>query len=240
MKACRFDAILPGSGYRIDRDKCTSCGECVNSCYYGALVRYGREKTSEEVFEEVLKDKMFYDYSGGGVTVSGGEPLLYPEFVFELFSLCKKSGINTCIETCGFVSPSAFELVFPVTDYFYFDLKLINPTLHMKCTGCNNELIHKNARYIVQRGANVLFRQPLIPQCNDTDDNIRETAKFISGFGRDIALELMPFHRAGKTKYEALDMTYPTKDLKPMTEEQIMAVRDKYLNYGVSAQSQNK
>lgn len=234
MKTCRFNAIIPGGGYRINKDLCTSCGECADSCYYGALVRYGREMTSEEVFEEVSKDKMFYDSSGGGVTVSGGEPLLHPEFVYELFSLCRSSGINTCIETCGFVPQSAFDRVLPVTDHFYYDLKLMDPALHREYTGCDNELILKNAGHIAKKGANVLFRQPLIPQCNDTDDNIRRTAEFITGLGRDIGLELMPFHRAGKTKYEALDMTYKSQDLEPMTEEQITAVRDKYLDHGVS------
>lgn len=233
MKTCRFNAIIPGDGYRIDREKCISCGECAHNCYYEAIVRYGRERTPEEVFEEVYKDKMFYDFSGGGVTVSGGEPLLYPEFVFELFSLCKNSGISTCIETCGFVSQSSFERVLPVTDYFYFDLKLMDSALHIKYTGCDNDLIHKNAVFIVKQGANVLFRQPLIPRINDTDDNIRQTAEFITGLGRDAGLELMPFHRAGRSKYDSLNMPYETHNLEPMTEEQIAAVLDKYRNYGI-------
>jgi pyruvate formate lyase activating enzyme len=207
----------------------------VNSCYYGALVRYGEVKTVLEAYTQVRKDKMFYDSSGGGVTVSGGEPLLYSDFVYELFSLCRSEGINTCIETCGYVPQEAFKTVLPVTDYFYFDLKLIDPALHRKYTGCNNELILSNARYIIQNGADVLFRQPLIPGVNDTELNIKQTAEFMLSLGsKGNRLQLMPFHRAGKTKYDALDMPYLVEDISPMTTEQIEAVQNKYISYGLN------
>ncbi len=234
MKACRYAAIMPGDGYRIARDKCVSCGECAEACYYGALVRYGEEKTAEETFEQVLKDKMFYDSSGGGVTASGGEPLLYADFVCELFRLCRNAAIDTCIETCGWAPREAVEKALHVTDHFYYDLKLMDPVLHRKYTGCDNERILGNARYLAEHGADILFRQPLIPGVNDTDDNIRRTAEFMLSLGPGASrIQLMPFHRAGKTKYDALEMTFIAEGLKPDTAERIEAVRERYIAYGV-------
>jgi len=234
LKACPSGAILPGDGYRIDKAKCRRCGACAERCYYGALVRYGEERTSGDVFEEVRKDKMFYDASGGGVTVSGGEPLLYPEFVFELFTLCRGAGISTCVETCGCVSQEAVERVLPVTDLLLYDLKIMDPELHKAHTGADNGRILDNARYLAERGANILFRQPLIPGCTDSEENIRRTAEFIKSLDRPLSLELMPFHRAGKSKYEALGLFYAVADLSPLTPEEIAAVRDKYESLGVS------
>jgi pyruvate formate lyase activating enzyme len=234
-KTCRYDAIIPGEGYRINKDKCVSCGDCVDACYYDALVRYGELKTAEETFLQVRKDKMFYDSSGGGVTVSGGEPLLNPDFVYELFSLCKNEAINTCIETCGYVPQKAFETVLPVTDYFLYDIKLIDPVRHKKYTGCDNELILENARYLVKSGADVLFRQPLIPGINDTDDNIQRTSEFMLSLGEGgNRLQLMPYHRAGTSKYNALNQPYLLEDIKPMSAEQIETVQNKYTEYGIS------
>lgn len=233
LKACPNGAILPGEGYRIDKSRCRRCGACVERCYYGALVRYGEKRTSRDVFEEVRKDKMFYDASNGGVTVSGGEPLLYPNFVQELFALCREEGISTCIETCGCVPWPAFERVLPVTDLFLYDLKIMDPAEHKAHTGVDNGRILENARLLAERGANILFRQPLIPGCTDSEENIRRTAEFIRSLGRPISLELMPFHRAGKSKYEALGLSYAAADLTPYTAEQIAAVRNTYESLGV-------
>jgi pyruvate formate lyase activating enzyme len=230
---CRHGAILPGDGHRIDQTKCTTCGDCVDSCYYDALVRYGTERTSGEVFDEVRKDKMFYDASGGGVTVSGGEPMTRPKFLYELFSRCRKEGISTCVETCGYAPEAAFERILPVTDLFLYDLKIIDPALHRKHTGCDNGLILKNARYLAEKGANILFRQPVIPDINNSEGNIRQTAEFILSLGGDFALELMPFHRAGASKYDALNIPYDVESLSPMTEAEIGAVREKYLTCGI-------
>lgn len=136
--ACLCGAILPGDGYRIDRSKCQNCGRCAESCLYGALVVYGEAMSSEAVFQKVRRDRMFYESSGGGVTVSGGEPLAKPEFVSELFSRCREEGIHTCIETCGYAPESALRRVLPVTDLFCFDLKLMDSAGHRLQTGQEN------------------------------------------------------------------------------------------------------
>ena len=224
-KVCPHDAILSDGARRIDREKCRRCGTCAEACYYGALVRYGEDRSSEEVFEKVRRDKIFYESSGGGVTVSGGEPLTHAQFVAELFELCRQDGINTCMETCGCVPGAAMELVAPLTDTFYFDLKIMDPQLHRKYTGVDNAQILENARFLAGKGANILFRQPITPRVNNTEENVRATAEFIKSLGReDLAIQLMPYHRMGTAKYVALDMTYELEELKIMSAAEIDAL----------------
>ena len=232
-QACPRNAILPGDK-RIDREKCDACCQCVEACFYGALVRYGKPMTAEEVFDKVRRDKMFYDTSGGGVTVSGGEPLTHADFVAELFGLCRGEGINTCVESCGCVPQSAFEKVLPLTDAFYFDLKLMDGEKHREYTGQSNEQILANARFLAGQGASILFRQPLIPGVNDDEENVRATCDFIRSLGRpDLGLQLIAYHRMGASKYAALDIPYTLEELKPMDPRDVEAVRKAYEDGGV-------
>ncbi len=234
-KSCPRGAILPDADRRIDREKCDDCAKCTEACFYDALVRYGGEKTAEEVFDQVRRDKIFYDSSGGGVTVSGGEPLTHADFVAELFALCRREGIHTCAETCGCVSRSAFERVLELTDTFYFDLKLMDSELHRAYTGRGNESILENARFLADSGANILFRQPLIPGVNSLEENVKATAAFIRSLGReDLALQLIPYHRMGTSKYAALDIPYSLEDMKPMAAGEAEAVQTLYESFGVS------
>lgn len=189
--------------------------------------------SAEDVFKKVRRDKMFYETSGGGVTVSGGEPMTQADFVTELFKLCKDDGIHTCIETCGYASSEGYHKVIPYTDLFYFDLKIMNPELHKKYTGCDNVLIHENAKIVAESGVPVLFRQPLIPTVNDTEDNIVKTAEFMKYLGKT-DLQLMPYHRAGQTKYDALQMKYQTADLQIMNPEHITEIKDRYISLGIN------
>ena len=233
-KACPRGAILPDPDKRIDRSRCDECCQCVEACFYGALVRYGEPKTAEETFDKVRRDKMFYDTSGGGVTVSGGEPLTHADFVAELFSLCRGDGINTCVETCGCVPRSAFEKVLRLTDTFYFDLKLMDSEKHRAYTGQGNEGILENARFLAGSGANILFRQPLIPGVNSPEENVKATAAFIRSLDREVlALQLIPYHRMGTSKYAALDIPYTLEEIKPMAAEEVEAVRALYESLGV-------
>ena len=218
---------------RIDYSKCTACGKCVEVCAYKAMVRYGNPMTVEEVFDAVRRDKMFYDSSGGGITVSGGEPLLQATFVKELFDLCKAEGISTCIETAGFVSPESFKLVLPVTDCILFDLKHMNPDIHFKYIGQCNERILENAKLVAGSGANVLFRIPLIPTINDTDENIKQTAAFVKSIMKNPKIQLMPYHRMGDSKYQALKIPNLLRDCKVMERDAIEKVRQAYETEGI-------
>ena len=231
---CQSGAIVEDlNAYRVDRKKCSACGACVAECLYGALVQYGEEMTSGEVFQKVRHDKMFYDSSGGGVTVSGGEPLLSSRFVSELFLQCKNEGIDTCVETCGHVPWDAFERVLPVTDHFYFDLKHMDSRSHRQHTAGENTLILNNAERLVMSGANILFRQPLIPGVNDSMENIEATASFMRIINPKLKLELMPYHRLGQAKYAVLDMPNPMAEMSVMASAEVEAVRAKYEAFGV-------
>ena len=235
LEVCAQNAIRRTKGaHRIDYSLCAACGSCRDQCFYGALVRYGESMTLAEVWDAVRRDKIFYDESGGGVTVSGGEPLLHPEFVRELFKLCRGEQINTCVETCGYVDAKALLEVLPVTDYFLFDLKLMDPDAHRKHTGKSNRKILKNAALLIERGANVLFRMPLIPGISDSIENIDATARFLTRLGTNAAkLEIMPFHRMGKNKYTALNMPYNMEELGAADDEQVEAARRAYAQRGI-------
>ncbi len=236
LETCPNGAInMSEKCHRIDYSKCEACGTCVDNCSYGALVRYGKPMTVDEVWDEVRRDKMFYDESGGGVTVSGGEPLLHSVFVRELFELCHGENINTCIETCGNVNSSALREVIPVTDHFLFDLKHMDSEIHKKYTGQPNDRILENASILVEKKADVIFRNPLIPGVNDTDTNIEATAEFLKGLGDNaLRYELMPFHRLGKDKYRALNRDYLLGDLAIMDNEKLEKVKKAYIDRGIN------
>jgi pyruvate formate lyase activating enzyme len=232
---CANEAICSGKGvHRIDYTRCVSCGDCLDHCINGALVRYGESKTILDVWDAVRRDKMFYDSSGGGVTVSGGEPLLQAGFVRELFELCKEEQIDTCIETCGFAGREALLGVIPVTDHFLFDLKHMDSDIHNAYTGQPNGPILENAALILEHGVDIVFRQPLIPGITDTTENIEATAAFLSGLGKiDARLELMPFHRMGWSKYRALNMKYPMDGTEAAEDGRAESVKTAYLNRGI-------
>ncbi len=233
-KICPKDAIIPGHGlYRIDTTRCDHCGKCLDACYYDALVRYGKEMSAETVFDQVRRDKMFYDASGGGVTVSGGEPLTQPEFVEELFRLCKQDGISTCVETCGFVPAETMERVFLLVDQFYFDIKSIDDEIHQHYTGASNVQILENAKLLVKKGAKILFRQPLIPGVNSTPEQVERTAAFLKSLGGEQRLQLMPYHRMGTSKYAALNQPYEMGEVPIMPQDELNAIEARFHELGV-------
>jgi pyruvate formate lyase activating enzyme len=234
--ACRHGAIRTGGDeYRIDQSRCQGCGTCQERCLHEALVRYGERMTVHDVWEAVRRDKMFYEASGGGVTVSGGEPLLQPAFVRELFDLCRTEGIGTCVETCGFVGAGALREVMTVTDTFLFDLKHMDSGIHKSYTGEDNPKILENAAMLIESGADVLFRQPLIPGVNDSRANVEATSCFLRNLGvRAQRIELMPYHRMGQAKYRALDRRCSMDGVAVMGDGEIERVRSDYLDRGVA------
>lgn len=236
VEVCPNNAIsIDKEKHRIDYSLCNSCGICSENCMYGALVKYGKPMTVDEVWDEVRRDKIFYDTSKGGVTVSGGEPMLHPGFVRALFELCHGDKINTCIETCGNVKLDSFKEVLPVTDYFLFDLKHMDKEIHKDNTGNTNNMILENAAFLVQNRADIIFRNPLIPGINDTESNIDATAEFLKGLGeKALRLELMPFHRMGKDKYRALNLEYRMGETSIMKMEEIEKVKKAYTDRGIN------
>jgi pyruvate formate lyase activating enzyme len=220
---------------RIDRTLCNGCGECSEVCTYDAIVRYGKQMSVEEIYDVVYRDKMFYDSSGGGVTVSGGEALLHPEIVQELFNKCREAGVHTCIETSGYVPSTLILQVLSCTDYVLFDLKHLDAEKHLLYTGKPNELILTNARIVIESKVETLFRMPLIPGINDDMQNISDTAAFLHTLGNDACrIELMPYHQLGKGKYESLEREYTLSDITAPEPEQIEWVKTTFEKSGIT------
>lgn len=232
---CREQALaVQDNGFpHIDHQKCTGCGKCSGVCSYKALVLYGKPMSAGEIFDMVAGDKMFYDASGGGVTVSGGEPLLQMETVKELLGKCRRAKIHTCIETSGFAVAAALEQVLPLTDYLLFDLKIMDAEKHQKYTGKSNDLILANAKLAAESVKEILFRMPLVPGINDDEQNIRATAQFIRSLKQN-CIELMPYHRLGKGKYDSLGKKYPMGDLPAAAPEQIESAGKLFEQQGIT------
>lgn len=215
VKACTQGAILTQG--QVDRNKCNLCGDCVKSCV-GALEILGEEAQIDEVLKTVLSDKSFYDNSGGGLTVSGGEPLYSSEFTKQLLQGAKKQGIHTSLETSGFAKWEDLESILPYVDLFLFDIKETDSALHKKYTGVENGLILENLYKLNAAGAKIILRCPIIPGYNDRDEHFKNIAKLSCELENASRIEVLPYHPLGKSKSQLigqeyqLDITFPTKD----------------------------
>lgn len=189
-----------------DRALCVNCGVCTAACGSGARELTGRMATVQEALDKVLKDKIFYDASGGGMTIGGGEPLVYPDFSANLFAACKLAGVSTAIETSSFASRAAVDQVFAHVDLGLLDIKHMDPVEHKRLTGVSNEQILDNIRHVCRDlRVPVIVRIPTIPGCNDSDQNIEATARFVSEeLGTDTVVHLLPYHKLGISKSESL------------------------------------
>jgi pyruvate formate lyase activating enzyme len=238
-EVCASGALtyVAGSTPTIDRALCTGCGECVASCSYKALVQYGRRMTVDEVFDVVRRDAMFYDASGGGVTVSGGEPLLQPAFVSALLERCRAAGVHTCVETSGCASESAVRRVLPYVDCWLYDLKLYDADRHFEYTGRTNETILANAAIVAESGADVLFRMPIIPGITDESSNIEQTARLLqrvaSSINTTCRVELMPYHRLAEGKYRSLDRPSPLDGVAPLAVDDLAGAEKVFAAHGL-------
>ena len=237
LEACPEEALFlnDDGDLSIDRLRCNACGKCVSVCYPEALTIYGKKLTAEEVFDEVYRDRMFYKGTGGGITVSGGEPLQQPRFLLAVLRLCRNAGIHTCLETTGYTTKEVLEQILPVTDHVLFDLKHMDAKLHQQFTGKPNKQILENAGTVAISDTPVMFRMPLVPGFNDTPQNIKDTADFIRGFERDniLGLELMPYHRMGTGKYESLDKPYALSHVKPSEPDYVESIRQRVEAFGL-------
>ena len=209
-----------GGVHRIDRTVCEGRGACVSVCPTGALALYGKEVTAAEVMEEVMRDRAFYKTSGGGLTVSGGEPLGQPDFLCELLTLAKQSGLNTCLETCGYTSREVIGRVAPLVDLFLYDFKESDPALHEKFTGVSNERIISNLRYINSLGKRIVLRCPIIPGLNDRREHLVAIADLAASLECVEEINLMAYHLLGTGKYAELGLECATADIPAMTDEQ--------------------
>lgn len=205
LACCPNGAVSLGeTQVTIDRDLCRGCGTCAQTCYAEALVLRGKVMTVEEVMTEVRKDKPFYDNSGGGMTISGGEPLHQPAFTLALLKAAKAEGFHTCLDTSGYASWAVLEEMLPYVDMVLYDLKGVSPALHRAHTGRPNSLIMQNLQALTNDGVVVKVRMPMIPGYNDNEAAVLDVAAFIAGLKHVPPVEMLPYHRLGESKYEAL------------------------------------
>lgn len=197
--------IIENGDLQIERGKCTGCRKCTEICLDDANEIVGREMTASEVMAEVLKDKMFYETSGGGLTVTGGEPSYQADFALELLRLAKESGISLAVETCGIGSRDFYNEAADLGTTFLFDIKCVDSERHRKLTGADNAHIMDNLRYLMERNADIVIRLPLVPDCNDSEEDIALLAEFLnSNKGKYRYAEIMPYHALGIAKAEKL------------------------------------
>jgi pyruvate formate lyase activating enzyme len=226
VQACPRGALHLDGQLVYDSDLCQRCGECVNACPTAARQLAGRWMTVPDVLREISKDQVFYDESGGGVTVSGGEPLMQAAFVESLLAACRARRIRTVLDTCGFADSSVMLRVGEYVDLFHYDLKLMDPEIHQRFTGVKNDSILRNLKMLAERGSAIVVRMPVIPGVNDDGHNLDELSEFLSPLGlREI--DLLPYHRIGSGKYHRLSLPYEMEGVEPPTDGQMetMAAR---------------
>lgn len=212
---------------RIDRRLCNGCFQCVEACKREALVVWGRQVTVEEVIGEVERDKTFYRTSGGGMTLSGGEPLAQPGFAGALLQAARERGIQTALDTCGHVKWEAFEGVLENSDCVLLDIKHMDPRAHRDYCGITNELILENASRMVAMGKQVRVRVPVIPGFNDTEENLRRTAEFVRDLGRSrgsIGVDILPYHPFAGAKYRVFGLEYPYPSGEGYPEDRLRSI----------------
>jgi pyruvate formate lyase activating enzyme len=200
-RACRHGAHEFADGLHIPRrERCVVCGACAQECAPQALEVVGREQTVEEVLREVLSDRPFYETSGGGMTLSGGEPTLQIDFAVALLAQARAAGVHTCVETCCHCSWERLEQMLPLVDLFLIDVKETDSARHRAWTGAPNEPILENIRRLDAAGAPMLLRCPLVPGLNDREDHWRAIARLARGLKHVRGVEVMPYHALGESK----------------------------------------
>lgn len=212
VSACKQDAQkLQENKHQFIRDKCIACGECQNVCLGEAMVLCGREMTPEQVVDAVMVDKDFYDFSGGGVTLSGGECLCSADFCAEILKKCKENGVNCAVDTSGFVEKNAIDKVIPYTDVFLYDIKLIDSEKHKRFTGKPNEKILDNIRYIDEKGKSIEVRIPLIVGANY--DEMEKIGEFLASLKHLKKVRILPYNNILTSKYKAIGRKLLTEGL---------------------------
>jgi glycyl-radical enzyme activating protein len=236
FRQCTQGAHATGdTGHTLDRERCVACLACAEECHSGALEVIGAERTVEDVLREALRDRPFYEESGGGVTVSGGEPLAQPAFAAALLQGCREAGVHTCIETSGEAPWEAVESVLPHTDLFLYDWKETDPERHAVFTGRDNARILDNLRRLDASGAAIVLRCPVIPGMNLRDDHIEGIAELARSLKGCRAVQVMGYHRLGGGKRDRIglgpDPRMP-EGITDMTPEETRIVAERIRAFG--------
>jgi len=197
----------------IDRNICKLSGECVSVCPTGSIEFTGESKSVSEIMEVILKDKLFYDNSGGGITITGGEPIFQPEFSLSILKNSKKSSIHTAIETSLFCEKKVLAMFTEYVDLFIVDMKIADSDQHIKYTGKNNEIIRDNFSYLAESGKEILVRIPLIPEITDTEKNLNDITEFVNSFKKEIHIEFLDYNTLAENNYKRLNIPFLLTDI---------------------------
>ncbi|KAF0152889.1 MAG: pyruvate formate lyase activating enzyme [Ignavibacteria bacterium] len=231
-----FACNLTQDGIITDKNKCNLCGKCAEVCPTTATEISGRTETTTNILNIIQKETVFMDSSEGGVTFSGGEPLLQPKFLFELLDQCGEKNIHRAIDTAGNVKTELLLEAAKKTDLFLYDLKMMNQDLHKKWTGVNNELILHNLKKLSETGSEINIRIPLIVNVNDDEQNIEESAKFISAlYGEQKSVNLLPYHNIAQQKYAKLGSVYVTQNLEVPSQNELQRIIAHFDSFGIKA-----
>jgi pyruvate formate lyase activating enzyme len=237
---CRQVCTLPlassATGFLpVRNDGCTLCGDCVEACPSGARQMIGGTMSVAEVMASVLKDRVFYDESGGGVTFSGGEPLSQPQFLLALLEASRNAGVHTVLDTTGFGQTGHLLAAAELADLVLFDLKVLDASRHLQLTGVSNELILANLKRLDQVHEAIWIRVPLVPGFNDGLDNLQQTADFVAGLRHITQVNLLPFHRTGIDKFARLGKTHALSDVQSPSDDLLQQALRIFTNAGLNA-----
>lgn len=227
-KCLKCIEVCPNKAIKLENEKivtdeglCELCGKCVEICERNAREIIGKVMTVEEVFSEVKEDINFYKESNGGVTFSGGEPLMQSEFVLNCFRKFHKNSIHTVLDTSGCGRWESLERILSFTDLVIYDLKQMDPVKHISYTGANPSKIWDNLKRVLKSGIAIWIRVPVIPGYNDDEENIKKTTEFITGYKNVKKIELLPYHQLGEPKYNMLNKEYKLSNLHPASKDSI-------------------
>jgi pyruvate formate lyase activating enzyme len=225
LAACEQGAIAwNGNGPVTDLEKCRQCGVCAAVCYAEAREQVGRAMTAEQVMAEIERDIAFYDESGGGVTFTGGEPLLQRDFLSALLQACREKEIRTALDTSGFAAWETIERIRGYVDLFLYDLKLIDDARHRQFTGVSNAPILRNLQALSQRGHAIRLRVPVIPGINADDESVRQIGAFAAALPHLNGVDLLPYHRIGIDKYIRTNRVYKLSETRSPSDEQMAEI----------------
>ena len=226
LEVCPEKALSIGVGKKphiiINQKKCNNCGDCSESCPTKALAFDSRMMSVEEVLAEVLKDRVFYESSGGGITLSGGDPLFQDQFNLEILKACKKEGLHTAVETSLFVGEETLKKFIGSVDLFMVDIKTFDSQSHKEYTGVDNRLIKANFEKLAAQNVELLVRVPMIPGFTSTEKNIRDIASYVQGVGKNIPIELLNFNPLARDKYRLMNQPYRMANDQGLFSEEAM------------------
>ncbi|MTI68554.1 MAG: glycyl-radical enzyme activating protein [Firmicutes bacterium] len=225
IKRCKSKALSIKKGIiHYDPSLCNFCGVCIDFCINNARSLVGKVFSVSELLKEIEKDMIFYEESGGGVTLSGGEAMEQIDFIKDLVKQCKSKGISIAIDTCGYTPFENFEKIFDYVDIFLYDIKLINSNKHKKYVGVYNELILKNLKKLSDKGANIHLRLPLIEPINTSDDDIYNLLDYLKDINIS-KINLLPYHKIGGHKYKKLNIKYDFKSMKKPSDKRLEEIK---------------